>query len=179
MALPVVGALCLVLFLMGTQSAFSDPASMEFCRRCCAPATCRAANGLVLMTTFMAIILGQRVGGDAAGLVAQPNVAGGAGMRGDRRAGHGSRRWRSASCRLPRRSCSSNGRWSPFRVKWAGCWLAMLPLRHALVASIVFWLTAAIAQPAVNSLGKLQLGLNKRQTSYLVTHHQSRYRHRQ
>ena len=42
-------------------------------------------------------------------------------------------------------------------------------LRQALIASIVFWLAAAIVQPTVNALGKRQLEVDDRLTSFLVT----------
>jgi acyl-[acyl-carrier-protein]-phospholipid O-acyltransferase/long-chain-fatty-acid--[acyl-carrier-protein] ligase len=42
-------------------------------------------------------------------------------------------------------------------------------LRAALVVSTIFWLAAAIVQPAVNALGKRQLLVDDRWTSLLVT----------
>lgn len=168
MALPVVAALCLVLFLMGAQSAFFGPGKYGILPEMLRERDLPAANGMVLMTTFMAIILGSALAGILmdwsnnqvwlGGLVCVAIAVLGT----------------LTSLAIRKQPPSA----PQLRFDWEMIVIPRemrrllacdAPLRHALIASIVFWLTAAIAQPAVNALGRLQLGLNNERTSYLVT----------
>jgi len=164
----VMAALCGILFLMGSQSAFFGPGKYGILPEMLRERDLPAANGIVLMTTFLAIIFGSAVAGKLmdwwggqlwlAGLVCVGIAALGTVMA-------------LAIRRVPRSAPQLEFRWEMVAIPRVMRHLLAqdAPLRRALIVSIVFWLTAAIVQPAVNALGRLQLGLNYEKTSYLVT----------
>lgn len=163
----VVAGLSILLFLMGTHSAFFGPSKYGALPEFFALRNLPAVNGVVLMTTFLAIIFGSVI----PGLVLD--------------------RWRNqlgvagAMCvavavlgvgtalllrRLPARQPGLPFSWDMLFVP-RDIWRLLQtdrPLRRALAASTVFWLAAAIVQPSVNALGKLQLGEDNSRTSFLV-----------
>ncbi|MBC8871853.1 MAG: MFS transporter [Planctomycetes bacterium] len=164
----VVVALCGILFLMGGQSAFFGPGKYGILPEMLRERDLPAANGLVLMTTFLAIIFGSAVAG------VLMDWWGGrlwlAGLMCVGIAGLGTAT--SLAVRRVRPSAPQ------LRFQWEMVAIPRdmrrllaqdEPLRRALIVSIVFWLTAAIVQPAVNALGILQLGLDNQKTSFLVT----------
>jgi len=164
----VVVALCGILFLMGGQSAFFGPGKYGILPEMLRERDLPAANGLVLMTTFLAIIFGSAVAG------VLMDWWGGrlwlAGLMCVGIAGLGTAT--SLAIRRVRPSAPE------LRFQWEMVAIPRdmrrllardQPLRRALIVSIVFWLTAAIVQPAVNALGILQLGLDNQKTSFLVT----------
>jgi len=166
---PSVGypMLLAVLFLMGGQSAMFGPAKYgilpELFRRRDLP----RVNGIFLMTTFLAIIFGTAVAGVL-------------------RDAFGPRLWvGSTFCvaiaivgtvtALIVRSVPPAQPKLPF-----GASVFLVPrdmrallksdgsLCRALLVYSTFWLVAGIAHPAVNALGKIQLGLSDTYTSYLA-----------
>lgn len=166
-----------VLFLMGTHSAFFGPSKYGILPEMLRPRDLPRANGIILMTTFLAIIFGTVLAGflcDLALEEGQPLEA----------SAH--RLWvASVVCTgiavagtltslLVRRVSAAM---PDLRFTWSALTItpdnrAMLlgdrPLLGAVFASSVFWLVSGVAFPAVNSLGELQLGLTKTLTSMLV-----------
>jgi len=164
----VLVGLCGILFLMGGQSAFFGPGKYGILPEMLRERDLPAANGFILMTTFLAIIFGSAVAG------VLMDWWGGrlwlAGLLCVGIAGLGTAT--SLTIRRVRPSAPQ------LRFQWEMVAIPRdmrrllaqdMPLRRALPVSIVFWLTAAIVQPAVNALGKLQLGLDNQRTSFLVT----------
>lgn len=165
--------LLLVLFLMGAQSAFFGPGKYGILPELFREEDLPRANGVILMTTFLAIIFGTASAGllgDAAGA--------------DR--GDASQLWMgSAICvaiavlgtltSLLIRKLQPAVPGLRFQLSSLAVppdTRAMLwndrPLMAALLVSCMFWLVGGVAMQAVNSLGLVQLGLNKTWTSILT-----------
>lgn len=160
--------LCVVLFLMGTQSAFFGPAKYGIL-----PETLRAgdlprANGFFLMTTFLAIIFGTAAAGWLKDLLA-------------------GRLWvvsvfcvaiafiGTCSSLFVRKTqpANSNLRFQASSLTIPPEMRSMLRgdrlLIATLIVSSIFWLVGGIVQPTVNEFGKNQLQLEKDEyTSYLA-----------
>ncbi|MEM1225012.1 MAG: MFS transporter [Planctomycetota bacterium] len=177
---PVLGfvGLWVVLFLMGLQSTFFGPGKYGILPEMLHREQLSRANGLVLMTTFIAIIVGTAAAGplkeavlpaDLPTMEAAPSlwvgslVCVGIGLVGVVTAHFV--RWIPAAA-------------PALQLKWE--YLAMpkpmrtllrrdRPLLLALLASCVFWLIAGLTIQAVNSLGKTQLGLSDTRTSLMVS----------
>ncbi|MEQ8790204.1 MAG: MFS transporter [Pirellulaceae bacterium] len=167
---PVTGfaGLLAVLFLMGTQSAFFGPGKYgilpELFRQRDLPQT----NGVILMTTFLAIIFGSAF----AGLLMEHFVAriwiAGMACVVIAVAGTGTslmvRRTPPAKADL-RLTLSAfvvpGDVWRGMRADHALLW--------ALLASCMFWLVGAVVQMSINALGIKQLGVGELRTSLLVT----------
>ncbi len=171
-----VGLLC-VLFLMGTQSAFFGPSKYGILPEMLRTNDLPRANGWILMTTFVAIILGTASAGlfgdwliDADSPLASsaPNLSMG-----------------SALCvaiavigtltsllirRVPAAKPALKFRLSALAIPPESRKVLRddPPLLTAIIASSVFWLVSGIAIQAVNSLGLVQLGLSKTQTSIMT-----------
>lgn len=158
-----------VLFLLGAQSAFFGPAKYGVLPEIIRERNLPAANGIFLMTTFAAIILGQA----AAGYMKQAWMPGrillvgliylliaGAGL---------------ATSLLVRRTPAANRRLA-FSSKSLLIRKEMLQLLRcdkalliALSMSSAFWMVAGIIQPAVNAYGKKQLAFDDARTSLILT----------
>lgn len=157
-----------VLFLMAAQSAFFGPAKYGSLPEFFATRDLPQVNGAVLMTTFLAIIFGT-------------------GLAGPLMDWWGDRLWMSSLLCV---AIAALGTFTAWLIRPVSAALPGLPfaadmlfiprdifrliredraLYRALVVSTVFWLTAAIVQPAVNALGKIQLKLDNTQTSLMVT----------
>lgn len=168
--------LLVVLFLMGAQSAFFGPSKYGILPEMLRPQDLPRANGVILMTTFLAIIFGAVLAGflcDLATGVTLPLTE----------TAH--RLWlASAVCvaiavvgtltslwvrRVPAAAPHLPFRWSALTVPPDSRQMlrADRPLLGAVLASSIFWLVAGVASPAVNSLGKLQLELSDTGTSIL------------
>lgn len=164
----VVTTLAGLLFLMGTQSAFFGPSKYGILPELFPEKSLPSANGLVLMTTFIAIILGSAL----AGLLVEYQ---------------GNRLWiigvvccciailGIATASMIRRLAPAEPQ-LVFHRKALGIPQEIRKLlstdRQLLVAALVtsvFWMTAALIQPAVNALGDIQLGESPARTSWLVT----------
>ncbi len=157
----------IVLFLMGVQSAFFGPGKYGILPEMLRPQDLPRANGFILMTTFLAIILGQAVGG-----FLSESFAG--------------RLWMvSGVCvviAVIGTTTSLLIRWLPparpdlrFDISATTVPLDVRkllwqdrPLLMALVVSSTFWLVAGVANSAVNSLGKIQLQQDDFRTSILL-----------
>jgi acyl-[acyl-carrier-protein]-phospholipid O-acyltransferase/long-chain-fatty-acid--[acyl-carrier-protein] ligase len=170
------GGLLTVLFLMGAQSAFFGPGKYGILPELFRGRDLPRANGIILMTTFLAIIFGTA----AAGVLGVFFV--------DRDAGAAdpTRMWLgSLACvaiavlgtltslpirRTPR--AEPNLQFQPSSL-WVPPETRQLlwqdrPLMLALVVSCMFWLISGVAMSAVNSLGKVQLAQNDLWTSILT-----------
>lgn len=162
-----------VLFLMGTHSAFFGPGKYGILPELFRARDLATANGIILMSTFLAIIFG--------------TVAAGAlfdGLVGDSGATHNL--WigslvcaaiaivgtisagfiRKTPVAMPGLPLTGDV-WGVAREVRQVLWNDR-PLLTALLASCVFWLVAGLAMPTINSLGLTQLHLDKTKTSLLT-----------
>lgn len=180
LATPFIGfaGLWIVLFLMGLQSTFFGPGKYGILPEMLPRNQLNRANGLVLMTTFIAIIIGTAVAGPlkdsivssdiprmqaASGLWIASLVCVGVAVVGTVASLLISRvpaaapdlKLKTENLAIPKemRSILRRDR----------------PLLLALVASCAFWLIAGLTIQAVNSLGKTQLGLSDTMTSLMVS----------
>jgi MFS family permease len=164
----VLAGMATVLFCMGTHSAFFGPGKYGVLPGLFRERDLPAANGFVLMTTFLAIILGSALAGLLmhwwsgqlwlAGCVCVAIAGIGVGTALFIR-------------RLPPAAPGLKFEWEVLFIPREIMQLLRTDsaLRNALMASTIFWLAAAIVQPAVNALGKRQLQVDDRWTSLLVT----------
>ncbi len=167
--------LLVVLFLMGTHSAFFGPGKYGILPELFRESDLPRANGVILMTTFLAIIFGTASAGFLGDLLYNA-----AGERVPQRLWIGSAlcigiavfgtitslmvrpispavpnlRFEFSSLAIPRQT----------RVLLA----ADRPLLGALLVSCMFWLVSGVALQSVNSLGMTQLGVGERKTSLLT-----------
>jgi len=167
--------LLVVLFLMGTHSAFFGPGKYGILPELFRDADLPRANGVILMTTFLAIIFGTASAGFLGGLLYDA-----AGERVPQRLWIGSLfcigiavlgtitsllvrpippavpnlKFEFSSLAIPRdtRALLACDR----------------PLLGALLVSCMFWLVSGVALQSVNSLGMTQLGVGERKTSILT-----------
>lgn len=177
---PVLGfaGLWLVLFLMGLQSTFFGPGKYGILPEMLPRSSLPRANGIVLMTTFIAIIIGTAVAGPLKDAVVDPDlprfeaarslwvaslVCVGIAVLG------------TASSLLVRPVPVAEPKLQ-LRAEYLTVPRPMrsllrrdLPLVKALSASCIFWLIAGLTLQSVNSLGKVQLQLSDTKTSLLVS----------
>lgn len=169
--------LLMVLFLMGTHSAFFGPSKYGILPEMLRPRDLPRANGVMLMTTFLAIIFGAASAGTLSDLS----------MGAGRPLSESAQQLSLASLvcvgiavmgtltsllvrPLPAAVPHLRFVWSSLAVTRATrdmLWRDR-PLLGAVVASSIFWMVAGVAQQAVNSLGKVQLELNDTRTSILL-----------
>lgn len=179
LATPMIGftGLWIVLFLMGLQSTFFGPGKYGILPEMLPREQLGRANGLVLMTTFIAIIIGTAVAGPLKDAIVPPDVP-------QLQAASGL--WiGSLVCvgiaivgtltsllivKLPAAEPDLKLKPENFaipreilRLLWRDRQLML-----ALLASCVFWLIAGLTIQSVNSLSKVQLGLSDSWTSLLV-----------
>ena len=158
--------LLVVLFLMGTQSAFFGPAKYGILPEMLHQRDLPRANGAFLMTTFLAIIFGQVAAGflkehfsHALWMASVVCVA--IAVLG------------TITSLLVRRAPPAQPqlRFTPAAFFITSDMLQALrsdrELRTALLVSSAFWMIAGLAQPGVNSLGKIQLGVGDVKTSMM------------
>jgi MFS family permease len=169
--------LFVVLFLMGTHSAFFGPSKYGILPEMLRPRDLPRANGIILMTTFLAIIFGAVLAGVLCDLAIEEGVPLDATAH---------RLWiASIVCmgiavagtltsllvrRVPAAVPNLPFTWSALTIPAENRQMLSRdrPLLGAVVASSVFWLVAGVASPAVNSLGKIQLQLSDTHTSILL-----------
>ena len=169
--------LLFVLFLMGTQSAFFGPGKYGILPEMLRPRDLPRANGLILMTTFLAIIFGTA----SAGALGQGLIDSEAPL-----SASAYRLWWGSACCLVIALVGTATAWTIRRVRPAKpdlqFRLAALAvpretrqllrddplLLAALLASCMFWLVSGISIQAVNSLGMVQLDVGKLWTSVLT-----------
>lgn len=178
-AAPLIGfsGLWVVMFLMGTQSAFFGPGKYgilpEMLRRDQLP----RANGIVMMTTFVAIIFGTSAAGPLKQLATPEGLT---------QVDAARHLWTAALVCIgiamlgtlvsllirPVRPAVPKLRFSREYVAVPKPMRGLLrgdrPLVLALLASCVFWLIAGLTVQAVNSVCKVQLGLSDTLTSLMV-----------
>jgi len=179
LAAPAIGfsGLWVVMFLMGTQSAFFGPGKYGILPEMMRPNQLARANGIVLMTTFIAIIFGTALAGPLKDWAGNGQV--------DQLLAARQLWFASILCILiavvgtlvslwvrPVAAAAPNLAFSweylavpkPMR----GLLVRDRPLLLALGASCVFWMIAGLTVQAVNSLCKVQLGLSDTLTSLMV-----------
>jgi acyl-[acyl-carrier-protein]-phospholipid O-acyltransferase/long-chain-fatty-acid--[acyl-carrier-protein] ligase len=163
-------ALCFsgVLFFMGAQSAFFGPSKYGILPELFRPRDLPAANGLILMTTFVAIILGSALAGGL--MTAFPRQFWVIGACCVLIAVMGT----LTACAIRRTPAVQPG--LAFEWSMVGIGQEMLtllrrdkPLHAALWVSSLFWMAAAVVQMAVNALGKVQLKQDEFHTSLLIS----------
>lgn len=162
-----------VLFLMGTQSSFFGPPKYGVLPELFRLADLPRANGLILMTTFLAIIFGTVFAGGLKDMLAGPEgdpsslwlgllVCVGIAIAG------------TLTSLLVRKSAPAE----PHLSLTTDCWTishdmrALLKRDRALLAALlvssVFWLVSGIAVPTVNRLGLGLLEVDATSTSLLT-----------
>lgn len=168
MTLAMAGIFSVVLFLMGTHSAFFGPGKYGILPELFRERDLPKANGIILMTTFLAIIFGVGLAGKLKEwFEGQLWVIGlfciaiaGCGV---------------ATALLVRSTPAVN---SGLRFQWdmllvPGDMRAVLAKDYDLHLAVwmysIFWMAAAIVQSAVISLGKLQLDVGDSYTTLLVS----------
>lgn len=169
--------LLVVLFLMGAQSAFFGPGKYGIMPEMLRERDLPRANGIILMTTFLAIIFGAVAAGFLSDLAMRPGQPiattahrlwiGSLVCVGIAIVGTATSLWvRAVPAAVPRLKFT----WSALTVPPETCQMLRhdRPLWGALLASSVFWLVAGVANQAVNSLGVHQLGLSDSLTSMLL-----------
>lgn len=167
LSVTVVTLLTASLFAMGTQSAFFGPGKYGILPELFRNRDLPQANGLILMTTFLAIIFGAAL----AGLLLETFP---------------SRLWwiggtsvliacLGTATALPIRKVGPASPELPFDPSTLTIPRAMRshlradrPLLRAVIVSSIFWMCAAVVQMAVISLGKLQLGQSEFRTSLMA-----------
>jgi acyl-[acyl-carrier-protein]-phospholipid O-acyltransferase/long-chain-fatty-acid--[acyl-carrier-protein] ligase len=166
-----------VLFLMGMHSTFFGPGKYGILPELFSESDSQKANGLILMSTFLAIIFGTVIAGKLFdGLVvadesnhpqAQSLWLGSVACIAIAVIGTWTSTWIRATPAAQPDSKLSFSDWglSPVMRRLLS---SDRPLLAALLASCVFWMVAGIAVPVVNRLGTSQLKVNMTQTSYLV-----------
>ncbi|HUG67151.1 MAG TPA: MFS transporter [Pirellulaceae bacterium] len=169
--------LLVVLFLMGMQSAFFGPGKYGILPEMLPKEQLPRANGIILMTTFLAIIFGTAAAGvlgeNFIDEMAAPEFRAVQLWKGSlicvviAVAGTLTSLWvRRLVPAKPQLTLELDSLVIPAATRRL---LAVdRPLLLALFASCVFWLVAGIAIQAVNSLGLVQLALDKFQTSVLT-----------
>jgi acyl-[acyl-carrier-protein]-phospholipid O-acyltransferase/long-chain-fatty-acid--[acyl-carrier-protein] ligase len=160
----LVALFSIVLFCMGSQSAFFGPGKYGILPELFRDRDLPQANGIILMTTFLAIIFGSAMAG-----LFFPDMLWALGVFCILVAMVGT----GTSLLVRRVPASSPGLQFEYTTLWISNETRTLlrhdrPLLNALLASSVFWLAAAMVQMAVIALGKLQLGQNEFWTSVLT-----------
>jgi acyl-[acyl-carrier-protein]-phospholipid O-acyltransferase/long-chain-fatty-acid--[acyl-carrier-protein] ligase len=167
--------LLVVLFLMGTHSAFFGPGKYGILPELFRAKDLPRANGVILMTTFLAIIFGTASAGFLGGLVYDA-----AGQRVPERLWIG-----SLICMVigilgtitslmvrpvPAAVPNLKFQWSGLAIPSATQSLLAKdgPLLAALIVSCMFWLVSGVALQSVNSLGMKQLEVGEKLTSLLT-----------
>lgn len=167
MSLGMAGMFTVVLFLMGAQSAFFGPGKYGILPELFRETDLPAANGIILMTTFLAVIFGTALAG---GLMTQFGrdlwvisvVCIGIALLG------------VGTSLLVKRTQPARPA-LPFHFGYLGVPREMRDLLRrdpqlnaAVWVSSVFWMAAAMVLLAVNSLGVIQFQANELETSILV-----------
>ena len=168
LSMVVIATLAGILFLMGTQSAFFGPSKYGVLPELFADHKLPAANGVVLMTTFLAIIFGSAFAGFLLGLQGHRLWVVGVACSGVALVGiETARMIRRLPVADPNSKLQLGSLTIPAEIRQLLA--ADRPMLEATLVSALFWMTAALVQPTVNALGKIQLGESDLRTSLLVT----------
>ena len=159
-----------VLFLMGAQSAFFGPGKYGILPEMLRPSDLPKANGVILMTTFVAIILGTAVAGFLKTIISDVQqlwmisgvcvliaVAGTA----------SSLIIRTIPPAQPHLRFDASSLAIPKEI--GKLLIGDRQLSWALFASCMFWLVAGLVHMSVNALGLRQLKLTEAVTSFMVS----------
>jgi acyl-[acyl-carrier-protein]-phospholipid O-acyltransferase/long-chain-fatty-acid--[acyl-carrier-protein] ligase len=169
--------LLVVLFLMGTHSAFFGPPKYGILPEMLRTEDLPRANGVIVMTTFLAIIFGTASAGLCRELLMDPTAP---------LEMSAYRMWIGSACcigiAIVGTTTSLLVRWVPpaqpgLQFRWSA--LAVPPesrrvlredppLLMAILASCMFWLVCGVAIQAVNSLGLVQLQVGDFRTSIMT-----------
>jgi acyl-[acyl-carrier-protein]-phospholipid O-acyltransferase/long-chain-fatty-acid--[acyl-carrier-protein] ligase len=167
-----------VLFLMGTQSAFFGPGKYGVLPELFRKEDLPRANGLILMSTFLAIILGVVFAGTVKDLLTTRDEAGKEDF---------SNLWIGSLVCIGIASAGTitallirytKPAQPEAKVSWEDIGVspsirALLwrdrPLLAALIVSSAFWLVSGVVMPTVNALGKAQLQLNSDTKTSILT----------
>jgi len=155
-----LSGLFVILFLMGAQSAFFGPGKFGILPEMLRERDLPAANGVVLMSTFLAIIFGVALAGPCVDFfidrLNQPWLSSavcvviaviGFAM---------SLTLRETPPANPQLEFHRSALWIPDDV-WKHLWKEDHPLLRAVLVTCMFWLVGGMVMPAVNNLGKEQL----------------------
>ncbi len=164
-----------VLFLMAVQSTFFGPGKYGLLPELFRSSDLPRANGLILMSTFLAIIFGFTVAGKLVDVLVGENIEENA-----------NRLWIGSivcvaiaivgtlSSLIIRRTPPAQPQ-AQLSIDNFGLSREMMqlfrkdnPLLIALLVSCVFWMVSSVAMPTVNRVGTGMLALNKANTSLLV-----------
>lgn len=164
----VIGMLCVVLFGFGMQSAFFGPGKYGILPEILEDRDLPAANGIIVMLTFVSIILGMATAGWLKDFFGERLWGPGLVCVGIAIAGTIAAGWIR---KTPAADASMAFDYSALTIPKdiRKLLVADRPLATALFVSCVFWMTAAIVQQSVNGFGKHQLMLERDALiSYLV-----------
>lgn len=166
-----------VLFLMGTHSAFFGPPKYGILPEMLRTEDLPRANGVMVMTTFLAIIFGTAAAGFLGDWFIDPDAP---------LAASAYRMWVGSACcigiAMLGTATSLLVRWVPpaqpdLRFRWSALTMPPesrrvlaedRPLLLAILATCVFWLASGVAIQAINSLGLVQLDVGKLKTSIMT-----------
>lgn len=169
--------LLVVLFLMGTQSAFFGPSKYGILPEMLRTKDLPRANGIMVMTTFLAIIFGTAAAGLLRHWFWDPNTP-------FTETAH--RMWvGSAFCigiAVVGTATALLVRWVPpaqpeLRFRWSAVTVPPesrrvlredSPLLMAILATCIFWMVSGVAILAINSLGMVQLAVGDFKTSIMT-----------
>jgi MFS family permease len=157
-----------VLGLMGSQSAFFGPSKYGSLPELFRPDKLLPVNGIIQMTTFMAIIFGMVAAGIALDQLNQDLWLGSMVAVGIAAAGTlTSLLIRPVRAAMPELRL----RWDNLAIpkQTRTLLLRNRKLLGAVLASMVFWFIGGVTQPAVNTLGKLILQLSDTRTSVMAS----------
>lgn len=161
-------AFCVVLFAMGTHSAFFGPGKFGILPELLTRRDLPMANGIILMTTFLAIILGSGLAGVLMSAFRLNMWGVGLACTGIAVVGTVTSLWIR---RVPVSRPDLPFEWSTLAIP-TDIWRLLRAdhsLRAAIVASSIFWAAAAMVQMSVNALGIRQLEAGETKTSFLVS----------
>jgi MFS family permease len=164
----MIACLTGTMFLMGSQSAFFGPGKYGILPEMLREKDLPDANGLILMTTFVSIILGSAVAGALLRFVDHRLWIAGAVCILIAVVGTVTARWvRYVPPAQPDLKFELSALAIPSDMRQ---YLAAdRPLLSAVAVSSVFWMAAAVVQMAVNSLGNVQLQESELWTSLMVS----------
>ena len=159
--------LYIVLFLMGTHSAFFGPAKYGILPEMLRPSDLPRANGLLLMSTFLAIIFGTVVAGVLLKFFGDRLWVASVACMSIAVVGTLSSLWvRRVAAANPNLKFELSAITVPHDMR------KLLredhPLWIALIVSSIFWLLAGMVPASVNALGKIDLRLDDALTSVLT-----------
>ncbi|WP_428305354.1 MFS transporter [Lacipirellula sp.] len=158
--------LYVVLFLMGTHSGFFGPAKYGILPEMLRPSDLPRANGFILMTTFLSIILGGVVAGVLKEYFETQLWLASVACISIAVVGTISSLWVR---RLPAANPEMKFEWSSFTVPpdMRALLRADRPLLMALIVSSLFWMLAGMVKSAVTAAGLIDQQVGEVATSYL------------